>query len=34
MSAHGFATGLWYLGMLSALVGMSKNEESLIEKVA
>lgn len=34
MSAHGFATGLWYFGMLSALVGMSKNEESLIEKVA
>jgi len=34
MSGHGFATGLWYLGMLSALVGMSKNEESLIEKVA
>jgi hypothetical protein len=34
MSAHGFATGLWYLGMLSALVGMRKNEESLIEKIA
>jgi hypothetical protein len=34
MSGHGFATGLWYLGMLSALVRMSKNEESLIEKVA
>lgn len=33
MSAHGFATGLWYLGMLSAIVGMSKNEESLNEKV-
>jgi hypothetical protein len=34
MSGHGFATGLWYLGMLSALVRMSKNDESLIEKVA
>ena len=32
MSGHGFATGLWYMGMLSALLGMSKNEESLIVK--
>jgi hypothetical protein len=28
MSGHGFATGLWYMGMLSALIGISKNEES------
>jgi hypothetical protein len=26
MSGHGFATGLWYLAMLSALIGMKKNE--------
>ncbi len=31
MSAHGFATGLWYLGMLSALIGITSNEESLVE---
>jgi hypothetical protein len=27
MSGHGFATGLWYFAMLSALMGFSKNEE-------
>lgn len=27
MSGHGFATGLWYLGMLSAILGFSKNKE-------
>src|SRR5664279_4703650 len=32
MSGHGFGTGLWYMCMLSALLVMSKNEESLIVK--
>jgi hypothetical protein len=33
MSGHGFATGLWYLGMLSAFSGITKNKESLVKEV-
>lgn len=33
MSGHGFATGLWYIGMLSALMGFSERNDLSVRKI-
>lgn len=33
MSGHGFATGLWYMGMLSALMGFSERNDLSVRKI-